>query len=125
MMQLSEQEIVRRESMARMRELGIDPYPAEEFVISHTSTEIKEGYQEEILDDGTKNRLNYQDVSIAGRLMASREAGKAMFLNIQDSEGRIQLYLRRDDFVDGEDATFFDVVIKKLLDIGDYIGVTG
>ncbi|MFZ4545434.1 MAG: lysine--tRNA ligase [Saprospiraceae bacterium] len=124
-MQLSEQEIVRRESLAKMREMGVDPYPAEEFIISSTSTEIKEGYQEEILDDGTKNRLNFQEVSIAGRLMASREAGKAMFLNIQDSEGRIQLYMRRDDMMDGEDATFFDLVIKKLLDIGDYIGVSG
>jgi lysyl-tRNA synthetase, class II len=124
-MQLSEQEIVRRESLAKMRELGVDPYPAEEFLISATSTEIKEGYQEEILDDGTKNRLNFQDVSIAGRLMASREAGKAMFLNIQDSEGRIQLYMKRDEMMQGEDATFFDIVIKKLLDIGDYVGVKG
>jgi lysyl-tRNA synthetase, class II len=124
-MQLSEQEIVRRESLAKMRELGVDPYPAEEFLISATSAEIKEGYQEEILDDGTKNRLNFQDVSIAGRLMASREAGKAMFLNIQDSEGRIQLYMKRDEMMQGEDATFFDIVIKKLLDIGDYVGVKG
>jgi lysyl-tRNA synthetase class 2 len=124
-MQLSEQEIVRRESLAKMRELGVEPYPAEEFLISATSTEIKEGYQEEILDDGTKNRLNFQDVSIAGRLMASREAGKAMFLNIQDSEGRIQLYMKRDEMMQGEDATFFDIVIKKLLDIGDYVGVKG
>ncbi len=124
-MQLSEQEIVRRESLAKMRELGVEPYPAEEFLISATSAAIKEGYQEEILDDGTKNRLNFQDVSIAGRLMASREAGKAMFLNIQDSEGRIQLYMKRDEMMQGEDATFFDIVIKKLLDIGDYVGVKG
>jgi lysyl-tRNA synthetase class 2 len=124
-MQLSEQEIVRRESLAKMRELGVEPYPAEEFLISTTSAEIKEGYQEEILDDGTKNRLNFQDVSIAGRLMASREAGKAMFLNIQDNAGRIQLYMKRDEMMQGEDATFFDIVIKKLLDIGDYVGVKG
>jgi lysyl-tRNA synthetase class 2 len=124
-MQLSEQEIVRRESLAKLKELGIDPYPAEEFIITNTSTEIKDGYQEEILDDGTKNRLNFQEVSLAGRLMASREAGKAMFLNIQDTDGRIQLYMKRDEMMQGEDATFFDIVIKKLLDIGDYVGVKG
>jgi lysyl-tRNA synthetase, class II len=81
---LSEQEIVRRESLDKIRALGINPYPAEMFDISNLSDEIKENYCEEILEDGTKNRMNFHDVSVAGRLMAKREAGKALFLNIQD-----------------------------------------
>ena len=124
-MQLSEQEIVRRESLQKIRDFGIDPYPAEAFDVNANAQDIKENYKEEILEDGTKNRLNYHEVSLAGRLMNVREAGKALFGNIQDSSGRIQLYLRRDDFAQGEDNTFFDVVIKKLLDIGDYVGIKG
>jgi lysyl-tRNA synthetase, class II len=127
---MTEQELLRRESLKKLRELGIDPYPPEAFDVNARATEIVANYQEEILEDGTKNRLNYQEVSLAGRIMASREAGKALFMNLQDSTGRIQLYMRRDEFLrqhaDGaEDATFFDVVIKKLLDLGDYIGVKG
>lgn len=122
---LSEQEIVRRENLQKIIELGIDPYPPEAFDVTHTAVQLKAEYREEVLEDGTKNRLNFQDVSIAGRLMASREAGKAMFLNLQDSSGLIQLYLRRDEMGEGEDFTFFDVVIKKLLDIGDFVGVKG
>ena len=122
---LSEQEIVRRENLQKIIELGIDPYPPEAFDVTHTAAQLKAEYREEVLEDGTKNRLNFQDVSIAGRLMASREAGKAMFLNLQDSSGLIQLYLRRDEMGEGEDFTFFDVVIKKLLDIGDFVGVKG
>lgn len=124
-MQLSEQEIVRRENLQKIKDLGIDPYPPEAFPVNAGAAEIKANYKEEILDDGTKNRLNYQDVSIAGRIMAQREAGKAMFMNIQDSTGQIQLYLRRNEMGNGEDFTFFDVLIKKLLDIGDIIGVKG
>jgi lysyl-tRNA synthetase, class II len=124
-MQLSEQEIGRRESLAKLRELGIEPYPAELFEVNAYAEDIKANYQEEILEDGTKNRLNYQTVSLAGRVMASREAGKAMFINVQDSTGRIQIYLRRDEMAQDGDTTFFDQAIKKLLDIGDYIGVKG
>jgi lysyl-tRNA synthetase, class II len=124
-MQLSEQEIVRRESLQKLKELGIDPYPAEAFEINASAEEIKEKYQEEVLEDGTKNRLNYQEVSLAGRLMNVREAGKALFGNIQDSSGRIQIYMRREELMNGDDATFFDVVIKKLLDLGDYVGIKG
>jgi lysyl-tRNA synthetase, class II len=124
-MQLSEQEIVRRESLQKIKDLGIEPYPAEAFEISAFAEEIKANYQEEVLEDGTKNRLNYHEVSLAGRLMNVREAGKALFGNIQDSTGRIQIYMRREELLDGEDATFFDVVIKKLLDIGDYVGIKG
>ena len=126
---MTEQELLRRESLVKLREMGIDPYPAETFEVTHLSQDIIPHYEEEVLEDGTKNRKNFQSVSLAGRLMASREAGKAMFMNLQDAAGRIQLYLRRDDFLDAEngstDAPFFDVVIKKLLDLGDYIGVKG
>ena len=123
--ELTEQEVLRRESLSKIRELGIDPYPAALYPVSHLASEIKENYQEEILEDGTKNRLNFQSVCLAGRLMNMREAGKAMFLNIQDASDRIQLYLRREELAENEDFTFFDQVIKKLLDIGDFIGVQG
>ena len=123
---MTEQELQRRDSLAKLRELGIDPYPAELFDVTANAAEITANYQEEILDDGTKNRLNFQDVTLAGRLMASREAGKALFMNLQDMTGRIQLYLRRDEINGGdENSPMFDIVIKKLLDLGDYIGVKG
>jgi lysyl-tRNA synthetase, class II len=122
---MSELEQQRRDNLSKMRELGVDPYPAPLFPVNAYSLDIKENYQEEVLEDGTKNRLNYQDVVLAGRVMASREAGKALFMNIQDRDGRIQLYLRREDLAQGEDFTFFDTVVKKLLDLGDYIGVKG
>ncbi|TNE61764.1 MAG: lysine--tRNA ligase [Bacteroidetes bacterium] len=122
---MTEQELQRRESLAKLRELGIDPYPAEMFDVTAMAADIVANYEEEVLDDGTKNRLNYQEVSLAGRVMATREAGKALFMNLQDSSGRIQLYMRRDELSDGEDHTFFDVVLKKLLDLGDYVGVRG
>jgi len=122
---MTEQEIQRRESLAKLRELGIDPYPAERFDVTAHAADILENYREEVLEDGAKNRLNYQEVSLAGRIMFVREAGKALFMGLQDSTGRIQLYLRREEICPGEDATFFDLVIKKLLDLGDYVGVKG
>jgi len=124
---MTEQEILRRESLQKLRELGIEPYPAEMFDVTASAADIVANYQEEVLEDGTKNRLNYKEVALAGRIMASREAGKAMFMNLQDSSGRIQLYLRRDDFLNAEtgEATMFDSVIKKLLDLGDYVGIKG
>ncbi|MBL7827218.1 MAG: lysine--tRNA ligase [Saprospiraceae bacterium] len=122
---MTEQELLRRESLAKLREMGIEPYPAELFEVTAFASDITANYQEEVLEDGTKNRLNYQEVSLAGRIMASREAGKAMFMNLQDSSGRIQLYVRRDDFLEGDEAPMFDTVIKKLLDLGDYVGVKG
>jgi len=124
-MQLTEQEIVRRDNLQKIKDLGIDPYPPEAFPVNATAAEIIAEYKEEELEDGSKNRLNYQDVSIAGRVMEKRGKGKAQFWNIQDSTGRIQLYIRRDEVCEGEDFTFFDDVIKRYLDIGDYIGVTG
>ncbi len=123
---LSEQEIVRRESLAKIKDMGIDPYPAALFEVTAYSGDIKANYQEEVLEDGTKNRLNYQQVALAGRVMAQREAGKAMFMNLQDAEGRIQLYMRGEELNEAAGREdFFPVLVKKLLDIGDYIGIKG
>ena len=124
-MQLSEQELVRRDNLQKIKDLGINPYPPEAWPVNASAIAIKAGYREEVLEDGTKNRLNFQDVCLAGRIMAQREAGKAMFMSIQDSSGPIQLYLRREELSQGEDTSFFDILIKKLLDIGDIIGVKG
>ena len=123
--EMTEQELQRRDSLQKLRELGIDPYPAEQYDVTAQAAEILANYTEETLEDGTKNRLNYQQVSLAGRIMFVREAGKALFLGLQDSTGRIQLYLRREEICPDEDKTFFDVAIKKLLDLGDYVGVKG
>lgn len=123
---LSEQEIVRRESLQKIREMGIDPYPAAMFDVTAHAADIKAQYEEEILEDGTKNRKNFQDIAIAGRIMAQREAGKAMFMNIQDSTGQIQLYMRGEEvnMAAGRDD-FFASLVKKLLDLGDFVGVKG
>ncbi|MBT8177732.1 MAG: lysine--tRNA ligase [Eudoraea sp.] len=112
-MQLSEQEIVRREKLGQLRELGIDPYPAALFPVDTTSAGIHENYE-----DGKK-------VVIAGRLMSRRIQGKASFAELQDSEGRIQVYFNRDELCPGEDKTLYNEVYKKLLDIGDIIGIEG
>jgi lysyl-tRNA synthetase class 2 len=125
MQQLSEQEIIRREKLEKIKEMGIHPYPAPLYPINVTSVEIKDNYQEEVLEDGTKNRLNFQDVCIAGRLMATRPGGKASFAELQDSTGRIQIYVRRDDICPTEDKSLYDVLFSKLLDLGDYIGIKG
>lgn len=122
---LSEQEIIRRENLQKIIDLGIDPYPPELYEVSHSAKEIKENYKEEVLEDGTKNRLNYQEVTLAGRIMMVRNMGKASFAELKDSSGRIQIYVRRDDICPGEDKTMYNDVFKKLLDIGDYIGVKG
>lgn len=125
MQQLSEQEIIRREKLEKIKELGINPYPAPLFPVNVTSKEIKENYKEEILEDGTKNRLNYQEVCIAGRMMAERIKGKASFIEIQDSVGRIQVYVRRDDICPTEDKSLYDELFAKHLDLGDFIGIKG
>ena len=114
---LSEQEIIRRNSLQKLRELGIDPYPAEEFKVNASTIEIREKYSEE--------EKNYQDVTLAGRLMGQRIMGKASFAEIQDHTGRVQLYINRDEICPGEDKTLYNEVFKKLLDIGDIIGVKG
>jgi lysyl-tRNA synthetase class 2 len=114
-MQLSEQEIIRRKSMEELSRLGINPYPAELFEINVSAKEIHEQYPARA----------YPQVSIAGRIMTRRIMGNASFAELQDETGRIQIYLRRDDLCPGEDKTFYNTVFKKLLDIGDIIGVTG
>ncbi len=115
---LNEQEVIRRDKLKEILELGINPYPAPLYEITHTAKQIKEGYSEE-----TKEQ--YKDISIAGRIMSVRDMGKANFAVIQDSTGRIQLYIKRDEICPGEDKTIFDTLWKKLLDIGDIIGVKG
>ncbi len=113
MSNLSEQEIVRREKLNKLIELGINPYPAELFPITNNSQEIKENFKED------------KEVVIAGRIMSRRIQGNASFAEIQDNFGRIQLYLNRDEICAGEDKTLYNEVYKKLLDIGDIIGVEG
>ncbi len=115
--ELSEQEIIRRESLKKLRELGIDPYPAAEYKINTTSREIKEKFNEE--------ENNFQEVCIAGRIMSRRIMGKASFAELQDHEGRIQIYVNRDEICPGDDKTLYNEVFKKLLDRGDIIGVEG
>ena len=115
--ELSEQEKFRREALKELRSLGINPYPAELFPVNATTRQIRQDY------DSEKN--NFQDVSIAGRLMSRRIMGSASFAEIQDELGRIQLYFKRDDLTKGEDTTLYNIVFKKLLDIGDIIGVKG
>ncbi len=111
--ELSEQEIQRRESLQKLRDLGIEPYPAAQYHLTHLSKDIKENFEE-----GAK-------VKIAGRLMSRRIQGKASFAELQDSEGRIQVYFNRDEICTGEDKTLYNEVYKKLLDIGDFIGIEG
>ena len=112
-MQLSEQETIRREKLGKLREMGIDPYPAALYPVNATSKNIKGNYE-----DGKK-------VIIAGRLMSRRIQGKASFAELQDSDGRIQVYFNRDEICPGEDKTQYNDVYKKLLDIGDIIGIEG
>ena len=115
--ELSEQEQLRRNSLAQLRALGIDPYPAEMFDVTATAAEIQQNF------DPEKN--NYQDVRVAGRIMSRRIMGSASFFEIQDHTGRIQIYIRRDDICEGEDTTLYNTVFKKLLDIGDFVGIEG
>jgi lysyl-tRNA synthetase class 2 len=112
-MQLSEQELVRREKLEKLRALGINPYPADLFPVNHTSKQIKSNFEEG------------KQVIIAGRLMVHNIQGKASFAQLQDSEGRIQLYFNRDEICTGEDKSMYNDVFKKLLDLGDFIGVEG
>jgi len=114
---LSEQEQVRRQSLEDIRKLGIDPYPAAMFPVNTTASEILAGFKDE--------ENNYPDVCLAGRLMSRRIMGNASFAELMDSSGRIQIYLRRDDLCPGEDKTLYNTLFKKLLDIGDIIGIKG
>lgn len=115
--ELSEQEQLRRQSLAALRELGIDPYPAARYEVTATAREIAENF------DPAKN--NFQGIRIAGRIMSRRIMGSASFFELQDHTGRIQVYIRRDDICPEGDPTLYNTVFKKLLDIGDIVGVEG
>lgn len=112
-MQLSEQEIIRREKLNSLRELGINPYPADLFPVNHTSKQVKDNFEEG------------KSVILSGRIMSDRDMGKASFVELQDSEGRIQLYFNRDVICPGEDKTMYNQVFRKLTDLGDFIGIEG
>ena len=114
---LSEQEIIRRNSLQKLRDMGIDPYPAAEYPVNSLAAEIKSQYNPDM--------NNFSEVCLAGRLMTQRIMGKASFAELQDSSGRIQLYINRDEICPGEDKSLYNEVFKKLLDIGDIIGVKG
>src|SRR6478752_3007486 len=116
--QLSEQEIIRRNKLQKLEALGIDPYPAALYPVTHYSVDIKNAFSEETKDQ-------FGDVCVAGRIMSLNDKGKVFFIKIQDSKGIIQLYVRKDDICPGDDKTLFDEVIKHLVDLGDIIGVTG
>src|SRR4026207_525293 len=115
---LSEQESIRREKLAEMIMMGIEPYPAPLYPVSTNSAYIKENFTEQ-------NKDQFTDICIAGRIMRVRDMGKANFAVLQDAHGKIQVYIRRDDICPGEDKSLYDVVWKKLIDIGDIIGVKG
>jgi len=118
-MSLSEQEIIRREKLDQLKALGIDPYPASLYPVNSTSSFIKSAYK------GEENKSEFADVCLAGRIMGIRDMGKASFAVLQDSTGKIQLYVKRDEICPGEDKTLYDKVWKHLTDIGDIIGVKG
>jgi lysyl-tRNA synthetase, class II len=114
---LTDAEVVRRENLQKLIDLGIDPFPAAEFVVNAFSTDIKEGFDDE--------KKNFSEVTLAGRFMGKRVMGKAAFAELQDSKGRIQLYISRDEICPGEDKNMYNEVLKKILDLGDFIGVKG
>lgn len=114
--ELTEQEIIRRNSLKELENLGIDPFPASEYPIDAYSVDIKKEFDESEED---------KQVVVAGRVMGRRIMGKASFLELQDSKGRIQVYISRDEICEGEDKTLYNTVFKKLLDIGDIIGIKG
>ena len=114
---LNEMELQRRASLQKLRELGIDPYPAPLYPVNASTAEIKQNYSEE--------KGNFSDVTIAGRIMSRRIMGAASFIELQDESGRIQVYIKRDEICPGEDKTMYNTVFKKLLDIGDIIGIRG
>lgn len=116
-MPLSDQEVRRREEREELMNLGINPYPAEPFEVNVSIKNILQHYEQ--------RKTDYKNVSLAGRLMSRRVMGSASFAEIQDSTGRMQIYVRRDDICEGEDKTLYNTVFKKLLDIGDIVGVKG
>jgi lysyl-tRNA synthetase class 2 len=113
----SEQELIRRQSLSALVELGIEPYPAELYEINANAKDILDNYE--------RDKINYKNIRLAGRIMSRRIMGNAAFFELQDSTGRIQVYIKRDDVCPGEDKTLYNTVFKKLLDIGDFVGVEG
>jgi len=130
-MLLSEQEINRRQKREELMRMGIDPYPAELFDVNTTIADIRAAFQTEGAGTEVAPEQDFSgderwgDVQLAGRLMVFRISGSASFVEIQDSTGRMQFYFRRDDICPGEDKTLYNTVFKKLLDIGDIIGIKG
>ena len=116
---LSEQEIIRREKLASLKELGIDAFPAPLYPVNITAAYIKEHYKKD------QNEADFADVCVAGRIMSKRDMGKASFASLQDSSGRIQIYIKRDDICPGEDKTLYDKVWKYMIDLGDIVGIKG
>jgi lysyl-tRNA synthetase, class II len=116
-MELTEQELLRRQKMKDLLDLGVNPYPAETFEVNTSAKDILTHYE--------ADKIEFKNITIAGRVMSVRDMGKAAFAVIQDSTGKIQLYIRRDDICKGEDKVLYDIVFKKLIDIGDIIGVKG
>src|ERR1700712_1487735 len=116
---LSEQEIIRREKLENLKKLGIDPYPAALYPVNTTAAYIKEHYK------GEENKADFADVCIAGRIMSVRDMGEANFAVLQDASGKIQFYIKQDDICPGDDKTLYQIVWKKLMDIGDIIGIKG
>lgn len=114
---ISEQEQQRRQNLKEIEKLGINPFPAEEFNVNVTAKDIHENYE--------RDKLNYKNISIAGRIMSRRVMGSASFIELQDATGRVQAYVKRDDICPDEDKTFYNTVFKKLLDIGDIVGIRG
>jgi Lysyl-tRNA synthetase (class II) len=115
---LSEQELLRREKLAELIMMGIEPYPAPLYPVNSTAAYIRSNYTEE-------KKEEFSAITLAGRIMSVRDMGKANFCVLQDAHGKLQLYIRRDDICPGEDKSLYDIVWKKLLDIGDIIGVKG
>jgi len=114
---LSEQEVLRRQALEQLENLGINPYPAEAFEVNVNAYDIHKNYE--------RDKLNYKNISIAGRMMSRRVMGNASFFELQDATGRIQIYLNRDELCPTDDKTLYNTVFKKLLDIGDFVGVKG
>ena len=131
-LELSEQEIIRRQSMEELRRMGIEPYPAAEYVTNAFSTDIKSDFVDPVVPEEATDEeraailaANRWQVSIAGRMMSRRVMGKASFMELQDSKGRIQVYVMRDAICPGEDKEMYNTVFKRLMDIGDFVGVEG
>ena len=114
---LSEQEIIRRNSLQGLRDMSIDPFPAAEYPVNAYSDDIRENFNDEAAEP--------RQVCIAGRIMSRRIMGKASFMELQDSHGRIQVYISRDDICPADDKEMYNTVFKKLLDIGDFVGIEG